>query len=827
MESQKIPVHREPPEKESFFSEESRPDRAGSDGVLSQRPAAAGRHRPALWNLHQRLGGLKAAQGIAARIAFVLPFLGLLTWFRVADVYHLQFFARQSNWAYLVHNCFRALYSLYLIWLLCYVGGVLLRALDKRGNRLGVGPLGEVVLCFYAGAAITNVAAFLLGCLHLYYYWLLAPITVLLLAASYRSFVGFVDRAAARSQVAQVPDKDAVKAGVMLLTLGAVIFIAVLLLVMKALPPGGGHDYYAHYFPYFNQVVRSHGLAPNDVWYHYYVSKGAALVFWSLVLTDPQAPEIVTYAFVLIAGLATCSIVRQWCGNSILALAAMGVFLAAFVTCRYDGDPVSWGQFQKHHEQTASLITSLGWLALVMPSCAGSTLRTWSVFASLFAANTVLFAPTAYPLVVVLLALGMLGWALRRQWRMIKCFAAAIVTATAMLGSLLALNYWTTGLAEITPMRFFWKYADQERFSRLWSPYLMVLLLEGSSPEMGNAELTLPRHTSVWQFTSTLLRCNHLSAFFPRKIYVPCLWLIIGLFLIRRKRLPFDLARSLLFILGFLAASALIGCASGQHVSAFRYFSFAVFFVNLFAVLTWVSVFELLVPRALFARLAYILPGVFVCWIAFATLVKLPTDELTHSVMFALGRESLAGNLASHDPGAVFGPAVRATNQLPAGSRVYTFNHLLYSMAPNTELESFVSHALGPRWHEIMFEPPERARAALQEQRLNYFLIDLGSTVLDTLPYAPLFSADHVANYLQLAWNEGDVYLLTWPGPDTRPLPESFLARYRDNTSQGNRLLMTDLRPLYERVRSIYETNKGKPYPIWRDPTFPPVQGWQ
>ncbi len=40
------------------------------------------------------------------------------------------------------------------------------------------------------------------------------------------------------------------------------------LLIVRGLYPGGGGDYFTHYFPYYLEVVGNHGLAPNDVWYH-------------------------------------------------------------------------------------------------------------------------------------------------------------------------------------------------------------------------------------------------------------------------------------------------------------------------------------------------------------------------------------------------------------------------------------------------------------------------------------------------------------------------------------------------------------------------------
>jgi hypothetical protein len=64
---------------------------------------------------------------------------------------------------------------------------------------------------------------------------------------------------------------------------------------------------------------------------------------------------------------------------------------------------------------------------------------------------------------------------------------------------------------------------------------------------------------------------------------------------------------------------------------------------------------------------------------------------------------------------------------------------------------------------------------------------------------------------------------LTWRGDDTEPIPKDFMCRYND--AYFSQWFCT--RPLYERVKLIYEMNKGNPFPVRRDPTLPPVKGWQ
>jgi hypothetical protein len=776
------------------------------------------------------VGGQNTARDIAGRLAFVLPFVGLLAWFRVTDVYHSYYFETESNWIYLIYNGFRTVYSLYLIWLLYYVGSILLHGFSKKGAQLDLRLADELVLCFYAGAAIASAAAFLLGCLSLYYFWILAPATLLLLSASYRSFRAFLARLADWGRDTWARADDAATALARCFALGGTILVVLLLLVLRALPPGGSGDYYTHYFYYFKHVTNSHGLWPNELWYHYYVSKGATLVFWSIVLTDLQAPEIVSFAFVLMAGLAAFSIVRRWCGDSTPAMAAMVVYFSTYVLPRFPGDPtvpypVHWGEFQKHHEQLASLIASLAWLILVIPRCAGWTLVAWSSFASLLAANVVLFQTTAYPLVLALLGLGTLGWAIRKQWPMMLCLGSPVVTSTGVLASLLFLNYWTTGLAAETPMRFFWKYADQGRFSEVWSPYLMILLQEGSAPGLGGAWLRSPPGVSLWQFAKSILRYDHLfKIFIIPKIAIIVIWSLIGWLLIRGGRPRFDLVRALLLVLGFLAACVPLACVSGQHISAFRYFSLTVFFINLFGFLAWVTLVELLPGRPAFKKLIYGAFGILAFLTALTTFVRIQTDELTECLLFSLGRKNLAITYAFKR--GLLDHVLLATSAVPAGSRVYSFNTHEYCMLPDREVESFVSYALGKDWHEIMFEPPKRARSLLHQQGLDYFLVDLRSqedprSLEDIIQFSPLFCPENIANDLQVAWSEGDLYVLTWPAPGTRPLSESFLARYRHCSKTCNRF------QLYDRMRVIYASNKGKPYPIWRDPALPPVPGWQ
>ena len=202
-----------------------------------------------------------------------------------------------------------------------------------------------------------------------------------------------------------------------------------------------------------------------------------------------------------------------------------------------------WGQFQKHHEFMASLVLSLVWMAAFLNDCKGTSIKAWMSFLGLAAGHCVLFTPTMYPLIFGMLGLVWLVSLLHRAWGVAWAMLAGLGVTTAVLAGVMTINYACTGLAEVTPMRTFWKYADQERFSHWVSPYMMTLLLEGSSPELGTVGLMncgIPRLT----YLKALARTNVAEWVFPdinskRPLLLLGVLIAIGVRLATKKKLRF------------------------------------------------------------------------------------------------------------------------------------------------------------------------------------------------------------------------------------------------------------------------------------------------
>jgi len=538
-----------------------------------------------------------------------------------------------------------------------------------------------------------------------------------------------------------------------------------------------------------------------------------------VLLTDLQAPELVTYLFFLASALALYSVISKFTSNVAAPLTAMAAYIAAFAYTDLPGNIGEWGIFQKHHEFTASLIASVAW-ALVQFREDGPLRRAWTLVTALLVAHTVLFAPTSLPLVLVMIGLTFISAGLYRRWPLTRSLIVLSCVGPVVLAGLMALNYTVTGIAEITPFRTYWRFADQEKFSKWWSPYLMVLLEEGSAPDMGDIHIV--KHTDMTRsaYIRQILRAEAVRCVLPHELCMAGLAGGIVLLCFRGRRIPCELWRIVLLLGGTLVASALLSQIVTQPISAYRYFSFTVFFGVGTAVSAWLLLFRLMPSRRLVWLSSYILPYTVVWWVTAHVVWTIPGQEAHRCWNFARGSLSLAD---AFGPRGVFGPAVEIRKIIGPTARVYTLNVANFSMAPDCEVESFVSFALHRGWHEIMFGPSPQAREVLQAQGLNYFLIDLGASVVDILQYSPLLCPANIQKNFEVVWRQADVYLLTWPGSNTTRLPAEFMQRYGEE--YFTRCL--DLRNLYGRVKLIYEQNKDQPYPIRRDPSLPPVKGWQ
>jgi hypothetical protein len=191
------------------------------------------------------------------QLAFALPYVALLFWFHEVDVYHRHF--SESGVIVVAYNCFRVLFIFYLFWIVATAGLFLLRAVAGR-ELAGLGVFERLTLGFFTGAGAWHVTMLALGYLDLYNVPIAIAVTLPLVILSY------VPARAATCEIYHGVITARGRDGFDFLLLAFATIAISMLLLVKGLYPGGGHDYFTHYFYYSQTVIERGGLWPNDVW---------------------------------------------------------------------------------------------------------------------------------------------------------------------------------------------------------------------------------------------------------------------------------------------------------------------------------------------------------------------------------------------------------------------------------------------------------------------------------------------------------------------------------------------------------------------------------
>jgi hypothetical protein len=170
---------------------------------------------------------------------------------------------------------------------------------------------------------------------------------------------------------------------------------------------------------------------------------------------------------------------------------------------------------------------------------------------------------------------------------------------------------------------------------------------------------------------------------------------------------------------------------------------------------------------------------------------RLPA-ETANALRFLSGQWSLAEAYGHAESGYAFGAinpsALAAARQLPYGTPIWSTNVDSYCMVPGCQIEDVISFKMSGRLDDILGGDPDLAKRRLQEAGLNYFLFMKDYRITDLLPFSKLFAPETISRYLGIKWTDGSTFLLTWIGPDTRPIGPDFLDAYTRRRAEPDAL---------------------------------------
>ncbi len=762
-------------------------------------------------------------RGLYGLVAFVAGYIALILWFKEIDVYHRHF--ATAGVVGLVNNLFRIAFVGYLFFLVHGTGAIALR-LIPGANLARARPLEAAVVRFYAGTGIWHIALLAVGFLNLFTVPVAVGITLPLVAISFQEvspLIVAMRHAASRQLRALRRVRNLPLAAVSwrLAFVALALLLPLDLLATKGLYPNGGHDYYTHYFYYYQTVIDRGGLWPNDVWFHFYYSKGAGLYFLAILLTDPLAPQLVTFCFVSVAAASLFLFLKRIAPSAAWPHVGWLLFVLILIyspTISHYRSLGGWGDFEKLHEINAALVLGIIYLAAGALDRADPARRAWVFAAASATTAAVLIHSTISVFLCGLFALTAVYLGLRARWQdaTISCALAAVAGSMLVVQS--TINYLATGLINDQGILRFWRFADLDKLQD-WGALPMLMYMHWGTVGMTAASVPI-----LGPFFVLLARALRVDLLLP--LVLGGVWVVAAA--MRKRPITIPTGNQPLVLVAGLLVFCGIALVFGreQAVSFFRYSSFALPMTIALAVTMWHLSGQGERSRARSARNRLGALAVIVACLPFATFPVVSFFKVQGQAWrFFLGLSSIdaaythqsgwPGRLAW---GAIHPGARGAYEAVGAGTRIWSMHIHSYCMLPNCRIESFPSFILTPDWDRLMFGTPEEGRELLRRSGHNYFLFSKGIArklhIVDALPLSPLFAPDNISRYLGIAWTDGDTSLLTWLGPGVAPLDAAWVAEYRRAVESSTTVTSFPL----EAMRQVYAKLRATPHP-WR--SFP------
>jgi hypothetical protein len=733
---------------------------------------------------------------LAAALLLGLGFVLLLIWFDRTDFYHAHFF--DAGVIVKRYQVARALFAFYLVWLV-YSTGFLATSFFAVPDSLAALPWWErLPLCFLVGAGLWHLLMFAIGLAGLD----VKPVAVGLACVAMLSSVPLLTRSLRNIwiNIGAIRLSLSLIGAVQALLILVIVVTAVICFLVKGLYPAGGHDYFNHYSAFYRKVIETGSTQPNEVWYHFYYSKGCGLFFFAMLLTDPLAPQLVTAGFVGIGAVIVYALLRRATQGGILPLLGVLAFISFYI---YTPGPIAnmreggWGDFEKVHELTAVLILAVVWITYRLYGSVNLPRAPWSM-ALHCAIASIAMLTFALPVLVGIYLTAIVAWsAFCARWG--NALHALIAAAAAGFWLLLmaAINFIYTGFPSDQLIALFWLYANLERFLA-WGTLFELLYFH-----FGVSGMTSQPHPSFWELPILLRNFLRLELWWPLVVSsIPLL--MFQLWTPERRarvsaRFNSHLWACLLAFMGAVILVALFGGGLRQPISFYRISTFSYGPMLCLSLLLWhlaIGSRHKVSPTSV--TLSILTGAIFVASSAVAA------RDGGAARMFSTNLSSIVGNAAALWKGQLsiegayrnqqgwpgrlpFGaiyPAMEPVLQIVGPrTRIWSFHIHSYCMLPECNVQGLSSFRFSPSWQKVFFGSPDEAIDALKSENLNYFFFSSELQMQDVLPFAPIFSPDRIDRYLGIRWTDGVSYLLTWSSSDTVPIDPKFLAEYRKSVA--------------------------------------------
>jgi hypothetical protein len=727
--------------------------------------------------------------------ALFFGYILLLLYFYFVDFYHHHFFTK--GLLIFNYNVARFFFMFYLMWLF-YAAGDLFFALFFGNSYRNKMTLDYALLAFVSGVGLWHVLLLFIGFAGLYSRPLMDAITLLLFVFSLRKLNQWIHLCKI-SSATYWPG-------------WAIVLVPLFFfLITKGLYPAGGHDYYNHYFPYYREVIRTGTILPNEVWYHFYYSKGDGLFFMSMLITDPLAPQLATAALIIAGAAMIFNILKASSSNHfrLLPWIGAGLYIAFLIYTPGPLRQIGWADLEKAHEPASVLILAMIWITYNFAQT--FEVRKWGTALLLSMTALVIINPFVAPYACIYLFLAALIFYLSNKKQAAQWLLSGSFVAAAWLLFLAIVNFYLTGVPDEQKLMLYLPFIDFQKVDE-WGVVMEMLKFLWDRNGMMLSKVPL----FSGHFLHVYFTYIRLDVWGPLLLFACLVWMINYCFRPWRGAMLKAMDKTALattggFLILVLVVSLFIG--RDQHTSYYRFTIFSYAPMLCFCLLLLSSGLQ----KTKFAML-FLIIGFIGAWLVLRPFMHYETDKifqvLVNGTRFATGQYSLADGYRNQQGwpgrkpwGGIYPGALKAWAQLPPNTRIWSMHENSYCMLPDCRMETYPSYRLSKHSRLIFYGGPKAAKECLKKEGLNYFFFSHSLSLTDPIPLAPLFSPREIAKYLGILWTDGNDTLLTWKEQSQYPIDAAWLLKYKQSIDVS-RIIQSFP---YEHIQLVLNALKKKP----------------
>jgi len=632
------------------------------------------------------------------------------------------------------------------------------------------------ILCFFFGASLYGIAFTVLGLAGLISLETGLALTIPVLLFSCRPLRALLNEfleAEARQPFSDTHASPFFARVVILVAVGTVLVFLLTRVVFSAVYDP---NIWGHYLHYYRAVLASGSTQPNEVWHHFYASKGAGLIFLANVLSDFFGAQLVSACFIVVAGVIILDLLLEYCGST--SWAFFGAML--FFTFLYG--QVADGATFKHHAVLLGYASFALWGSVRLQQATASQFRPLMITLLVSLTYLGFYLPVAavmFPMAFLLLTLT--NVILHAKTRLYSFLTLAF---GLFAGSALAFgtNWILTGLIELFPIRWFWAIADRVKVEEVFGLGGIEFFLEGTMNFSKEYDWSFNRAWKILRYPV------------PRDtvgmavVFLTLLGVLVVLIRYRTRETDASSDKFLAHLAAFILPLSAFAQAV-QTVAVDRMALYSIVFMTLAGVVIWKRLVDICVGSRLWHTATVV---IIVCGMGLAMVHAWKSVGKQRAIIYQYvggamslkdafqTMESLGTPRGRRPPGTSVAAMLdfrrfRATTGPDGRILALAYDPGFSYALPGEGIVSEPTYSLIRNPGKMLTEKSNKVADYLRERNIKYFTLNLQSRLFSTIAFTSLFDPREMPRYFSVAYEEGDVFILTWRQNDEEKLLPPYL----------------------------------------------------